>query len=101
MIEWVNILLASISALLAILGLGIAVLAFFGYRSILKSAVDAAVDAATKKIDDTLPEFQKSILEEILQSGAVNAFYSVDKDVYKDKDDDTKIAENLSSGEKE
>ena len=83
--ELVVVVLAALTAILAVLGLFIAILAIWGYKQILASARSAADEAATKVISRSLEDddgvLRQLVLERLGRKGKL--YKELKEEVYK------------------
>lgn len=54
--EWMSFLLAAVSAIVTVLGVGIAIFSFFGYKKIMSSAADIATSISTRVVAEVAAE---------------------------------------------
>lgn len=70
---WIGILLASITVILTVLGIAMAIFSFFGYKKIMSSAKDVATSIstteATKITKSLAPTVTKNVLLKLIDEG--------------------------------
>jgi uncharacterized membrane protein len=100
---WIGILLACIAILLTVLGLGMAILSFFGYNKVVSSAATSAETVAKAKAEETVKILVGKATEDeiikLIDKGNFNTIIShaVDNVVYRginavdDFDDNEKL----------
>ncbi|MCF1868386.1 hypothetical protein [Klebsiella pneumoniae] len=70
---WIGILLASITVILTVLGIAMAICSFFGYKKIMSSAKDVATSIstteATKITKSLAPTVTKNVLLKLIDEG--------------------------------